>query len=93
MEDPDTWVELEGKRFWRAYVSDSRQSAEAITQIYVPAAARYAARFDDEQAGRIASMAEVTLEDFYNPQFGLVQNSGPLAVTGNQGRGDTWYER
>ncbi len=93
LEDPDTWVELEGKRFWRAYVSDSRQSAEAITQIDVGlAAARYAARFDDEQAGRIASMAEATLEDFYNPQFGLVQNSGPLAVTGNQGRGDTWYE-
>ena len=93
LDDPATWVELNGKRYWRAYVSDTRQSAEAITQLDVGlGAARYAARYGDEQATRIALAAEATLEDFYNPRFGLVQNSGPLAVTGNQGRGDTWYE-
>ena len=91
--DPATWVELDGKRYWRAYVSDTRQSAEAITQLDVGlASARYAARYGDEQATGIAQLAEATLEDFYNPRFGLVQNSGPLAVTGDQGRGDTWYE-
>ncbi|MCB0077753.1 MAG: hypothetical protein KDD73_10095 [Anaerolineales bacterium] len=93
LDDPDTWVELEGKRYWRAYVSDSRQSAEAITQLDVGlGAARYAAATGDEQAQAIAALAERTLADFYNPQFGLVQNSGPLSITGNQGRGDTWYE-
>jgi hypothetical protein len=93
LDDPATWVELNGKRYWRAYVSDTRQSAEAITQLDVGlGAARFAARYGVEQATRIAQLAEATLEDFYNPRFGLVQNSGPLAVTGNQGRGDTWYE-
>lgn len=93
LDDPDTWVELNGKRYWRAYVADTRQSAEAITQLDVGlGAARYAARYDDEQARHIADLAEATLEDFYNPRFGLVQNSGPLAVSGDQGRGDTWYE-
>jgi hypothetical protein len=93
LDDPDTWVDLNGKRYWRAYVSDTRQSAEAITQLDVGlAAARYAAVTGDEQAQKIARLAEATLADFYNPQFGLVQNSGPLAITGNQGRGDTWYE-
>jgi hypothetical protein len=93
LDDPETWVELNGKRYWRAYVADTRQSAEAITQLDVGlGAARYAARYDDEQARHIANLAEATLEDFYNPRFGLVQNSGPLAVSGDQGRGDTWYE-
>ncbi len=93
LDDPETWVELNGKRYWRAYVSDTRQSAEAITQLDVGlGAARYAARYGDEQAIRIAELAEATLEDFYNPDFGLVQNSGPIAITGPQGRGDTWYE-
>lgn len=93
LDNPATWIELNGKRYWRAYVSDTRQSAEAITQLDVGlGAARFAARYGDEQATRIAQLAEATLEDFYNPRFGLVQNSGPLAVTGNQGRGDTWYE-
>ena len=32
------------------------------------------------------------LPNFYNPEFELIQNSGPLAISGNQGRGDTWYE-
>ena len=93
LDDPATWVELNGKRYWRAYVSDTRESAEAITQLDVGlAAARFAARYGDEGATRIAELAEATLEHFYNPQFGLVQNSGPLAITGSQGRGDTWYE-
>ena len=35
LDDPATWVELDGKRYWRAYVSDTRQSAEAITQLDV----------------------------------------------------------
>lgn len=94
LQAPDTWVMLNGKRYWRAYVADTRHSAEAITQLDVGlGAARYAARYgpgpltqsilDDVLAG---------IGDFYNPAYRLMQNSGPLAISGNQTRGDTWYE-
>jgi hypothetical protein len=94
LQDPDTWVELEGKRYWRAYVSDTRQSAEAITQFDLAlGAARYIERYGrDDLAGPLLDDLLAVLPDFYNPGFGLIQNSGPLAVTGDQGRGDTWYE-
>jgi hypothetical protein len=94
LQDPDTWVELSGKRYWRAYVADTRQSAEAITQLDLAlGAARYAIRYGEDEASQ-AVLADTLagLPDFYNPAFGMLQNSGPLAVTGNQGRGDTWYE-
>jgi len=35
------------------------------------------------------------IPDFFNPDIGpsgMFQNSGPLSLTGTQGRGDTWYE-
>lgn len=94
LKDPDTWVTLDNQRYWRAYVSDTRQSAEAITQFDVGlGAARYAERYG---AGALATpiLDDVLagLPNFYNPDFGLIQNSGPLAVSGDQGRGDTWYE-
>jgi len=94
LQDPDTWVKLNGKHYWRAYVADTRQSAEAITQLDVGlGAARYAARYG--QSDLTQSILDDVLAgagDFYNPAFGLVQNSGPLAISGNQTRGDTWYE-
>jgi hypothetical protein len=94
LQDPDTWVELNGKRYWRAYVADTRQSAEAITQLDLAlGAARYVARYgDDPLAAPVLADTLASLPDFYNPAFGMLQNSGPLAVTGDQGRGDTWYE-
>ena len=94
LQDPDTWVELDNQRYWRAYVSDTRQSAEAITQFDVGlAAARYINRYgEDPIAASILEDVLAGLPNFYNPDFGLIQNSGPLAISGNQGRGDTWYE-
>jgi hypothetical protein len=94
LQDPDTWVELDGQRYWRAYVSDTRMSAEAITQLDVGlAAARYAARYgEDEDSASIIDDSINALQNFYNPNFGLIQNSGPIALSGDQGRGDTWYE-
>lgn len=94
LQDPDTWVELDGQRYWRAYVSDTRMSAEAITQLDVGlAAARYAARYgEDEYSASIIDDSINALQNFYNPNFGLIQNSGPLVISGDQGRGDTWYE-
>lgn len=92
--DPDTYVILNGKRYWRAYVGDTRKSAEAITQLDIGlAAARYKYRYGStEQIDMIIDESLSALGDFFNPKFGLIQNSGPLEVTGDQGRGDTWYE-
>jgi len=94
LDDPDTWVELNGQRYWRAYVSDTRQSAEAITQFDVALGlARYVDRYGaDAETAPLLADALATLPHFFNPAFGLLQNSGPLALSGDQGRGDTWYE-
>ncbi len=94
LQDPDTWVKLNNKRYWRAYVADTRLSAEAITQLDVGlGAARYAARYGPSDLTRpILDDVLAALPDFYNPAYGLVQNSGPLAISGDQTRGDTWYE-
>jgi hypothetical protein len=94
LDDPDTWVGLDGQRYWRAYVSDTRQSAEAITQFDVALGlARYVSRYGpDSTTEPLLADALAALPNFYNPAFGLIQNSGPLAISGDQGRGDTWYE-
>jgi hypothetical protein len=94
LADPDTWVELDGQRYWRAYVADTRQTVEAITQLDVGlAAARYTARYGDEPlATQVVNDTVAGLANFYNPAFGLIQNQGPITITGDQERGDTWYE-
>ncbi|HSJ53598.1 MAG TPA: hypothetical protein VLC52_07585, partial [Anaerolineae bacterium] len=88
------WVALGERRYLRAYVADTRQSAEAITQLDVyTALARYRARFG-ETPGYYAEL-RATIPDFFNPDFGpagMFQNSGPLPLSGAQTRGDTWYE-
>ncbi len=91
LQDPDTWIELDGQRYWRAYVGDTRQSAELISQLDVGlAAARYAARYGE--GAELATEISRGLPSFYNPRYKMVQNAGPLSVTGDQRRGDTWYE-
>ncbi|MFW9894159.1 MAG: hypothetical protein ACFFFO_18285, partial [Candidatus Thorarchaeota archaeon] len=94
LADERNWVTLNGKRYLRAYVADTRQSAEAITQLDVyTALTRYRARFG-EAPGYYTEL-RATIPDFFNPDFGpagMFQNSGPLALTGPQERGDTWYE-
>ena len=94
LADEKNWVTLDGKRYLRAYVADTRQSAEAITQLDMYSAlTRYRARFGD--VPDYYAELRATIPDFFNPDFGpagMFQNSGPLSVTGPQGRGDTWYE-
>jgi hypothetical protein len=94
LADEQNWVEIEGERYLRAYVADTRQTAEAITQFDVyTALARYQLRFG-ETPSYYPELRE-SLPDFFNPDFGpegMFQNSGPLLVTGSQERGDTWYE-
>jgi hypothetical protein len=78
----------------RAYVADTRESAEAISQLDVyTALARFEARFG--YTPEYMDELRATITDFFNPDFGpagMFQNSGPISVTGAQGRGDTWYE-
>ncbi|NOY09245.1 MAG: hypothetical protein GXP33_10445 [Spirochaetes bacterium] len=90
----ENWVTLNGRRYLRSYVSDTRLSAEAITQLDVyTALARYRKRFGI--APGYYSGLRAVIPDFFNPGFGpagMFQNSGPLTITGPQERGDTWYE-
>ncbi len=94
LTDEQNWVTLNGKRYLRAYVADTRQSAEAISQLDVYSAlARYQQRFGEipDYFGELRA----TIPDFFNPDFGpagMFQNSGPLVVMGAQERGDVWYE-
>ena len=88
------WVTLANQKYLRAYVADTRQSAEAITLLDVyTGLTRYKMRF-----GKTPEYYDVlrrAIPEFFNPDFGpqgMFQNSGPLALTGPQERGDTWYE-
>jgi hypothetical protein len=94
LANEQNWVTLNGKRYLRAYVADTRQSAELITQLDVyTALTRYRIRFGETPD--YYAQLRATIPDFFNPDFGpagMFQNSGPLALTGPQGRGDTWYE-
>jgi hypothetical protein len=94
LADEQNWVTLDGQRYLRAYTADTRQSAEAISQLDVYSAlARYRIRFGDTPD--YFNELRATIPNFFNPDFGpagMFQNSGPLTVTGPQARGDTWYE-
>jgi hypothetical protein len=94
LAEPENWLENDGQRYLRAYVSDTRSTAEAITQLDVyNSLVRYYRRFA-ERPGYMNEL-RAAIPDFFNPDIGpsgMFQNSGPLSLTGTQGRGDTWYE-
>jgi hypothetical protein len=94
LAEPSNWVTYEEQRYLRAYVSDTRETAEAISQLDVfSALTRYLSRFGTTPD--YYDELRATIRDFFNPDFGpagMFQNSGPLSLTGSQGRGDTWYE-
>ena len=88
--DERVWVELGGKRYLRAYVGDTRQGAELISQLDVlEGIVRYETRY-----GQVTALDDdlwTTLPDFYDEGYGMLVNGGPVAL-GRQTRGDTWYE-
>ena len=90
LADERAWVELEGKRYLRAYVGDTRQGAELISQLDVlEGIVRYEARY-----GNLTELDDelwIALPDFYDPGYAMLVNSRPVAL-GRQTRGDTWYE-
>jgi len=90
LADERAWVELGGKRYLRAYLGDTRQSAELISQLDVlESIVRYEARYGDATA--LDDDLWTVLPDFYDEGYGMLVNSGPVAL-GRQTRGDTWYE-
>ena len=90
LADERAWVELGGKRYLRAYLGDTRQSAELISQLDVlEGIVRYEARYGDVTA--LDDDLWAGLPDFYDEGYGMLVNSGPVAL-GRQTRGDTWYE-
>jgi len=90
LADERAWVELGGKRYLRAYVGDTRQGAELISQLDVlEGIARYQARHGDVTA--LDDDLWAVLADFYDEDYGMLVNAGPVAL-GRQTRGDTWYE-
>ena len=90
LADERAWVEMGGKRYLRAYLGDTRQSAELISQLDVlESIARYEARYGDVTA--LDDDLWAGLPDFYDEGYGMLVNSGPVAL-GRQTRGDTWYE-
>jgi hypothetical protein len=90
LADERVWVELGGKRYLRAYVGDTRQGAELISQLDVlEGIVRYEIR-----CGDVTTLDDdlwTALPDFYDEGYGMLVNSGPVAL-GRQTRGDTWYE-
>ena len=90
LADERAWVELGGKRYLRAYVGDTRQGAELISQLDVlEGIVRYEARYGDATA--LDDDLWAALPDFYDEGYGMLVNGGPVAL-GRQTRGDTWYE-
>jgi hypothetical protein len=90
LADERVWVELGGKRYLRAYLGDTRQGAELISQLDVlEGIVRYEARHGDVTA--LDDDLWATLPDFYDQGYGMLVNGGPVAQ-GRQTRGDTWYE-
>ncbi len=98
LTDERVWVEpctepsrsMGGKRYLRAYVGDTRQGAELISQLDVlEGIVRYEARYGDVTA--LDDDLWATLPDFYDEGYGMLVNGGPVAL-GRQTRGDTWYE-
>lgn len=90
LSDERVWVTLESKRYLRAYVDDTRQSAELISQLDVlEGIVRYEARYDDTTT--LDEDLWAALPDFYDKGYGMLVNSGPVSL-GRQTRGDTWYE-
>lgn len=88
------WVRIGEQRYLQAYVSDTRTTAEAITQLdALVAILRFAQLF-----GYLPEYADAlgqAVPAFFNPVIppsGMLQNAGPVSVIGTPERGDTWYE-
>ncbi|HEX8917631.1 MAG TPA: hypothetical protein VF898_03945 [Chloroflexota bacterium] len=85
--DPANLVTVNGQKYLRSYVSDTRSAPELITQVGVLAGVKaYESKFHTSLA--LDSMLEASLPSFYDPQFHSIVNGlghDPGAT------GESWY--
>ena len=85
--DPSNWVTVNGYRYLRSYVSDTRSAPELLTQAGVLAGIRaYEARYNTSVP--FAVTLDADLATFYDPVYGTVMNSLPHDAAA---RGESWY--
>lgn len=90
LDNPEASVTIDGKRYLRAYISDTRQSAELITQLDVlTGLRRYERAFNVVLP--LADQLSSILPDFYAEDYGMMVNGGPIQL-GLPTKFDSWYE-
>jgi hypothetical protein len=84
---PSNWVTVDGHRYLRSYVSDTRTAPELLTQAGVLAGIRaYEAR--DDTSVPFAATLDADLPTFFDPAYRTVMNSLPHDPAA---RGESWY--
>jgi hypothetical protein len=85
--DRSNWVNVNGHRYLRSYVSDTRSAPELLTQAGVLAGIRaYEARYDTSVP--FAATLDADLSTYYDPAYGTVTNGLPHDPSA---RGESWY--
>jgi hypothetical protein len=85
--NPRNWVTVNGHRYLRSYVSDTRSAPELLTQAGVLAGIRaYEARYHTSVPFDATLAAD--LSTYYDPVYGTVMNSLPHDPSA---RGESWY--
>jgi len=84
---PANWVTVNGHRYMRSYVSDTRSAPELLTQAGVLAGLRaYEAR--SKTSVPFGATLDANLSTFYDPAYGTVMNGLPHDPSA---RGESWY--
>jgi hypothetical protein len=87
ISDPSNWVTVNGHRYLRSYVSDTRSAPELLTQAGVLAGIRaYEARYNTSVP--FDSTLDADLSTYYDPAYGTVMNGLPHDPSA---RGESWY--
>jgi hypothetical protein len=87
LDDPSNWVTVNGHRYLRSYVSDTRSAPELLTQAGVLAGIRaYEARYSTSTP--FDPMLDADLSTYYDPVYGTVMNGLPHDPSA---RGESWY--
>jgi hypothetical protein len=85
--DRSNWVNVNGHRYLRSYVSDTRSAPELLTQAGVLAGIRaYEARYNTSVP--FAATLDADLSTYYDPAYGTVTNGLPHDPSA---RGESWY--
>ena len=85
LSNPELWVTIDGRPYLRAYVSDTRRSAELISQLdLLLPLTKYQLRFGGVQS--YVEKLTATLPSFYAEKYRLLNNNFP-----NIEEGDSWY--